>query len=298
MSPTIILSIICTVLAVLSAILVLNLFLIKKSLKEIKAETEEKLTESTNTPIGVSSADKDVKALAASLNIQLKRLNEKRHLYEQGDSELKRAVTNISHDLRTPLTAICGYLDLLQREQMTENAGEYIKIIKNRTEAMKKLTEELFMYSVIMAKETAVETAPLTVNEVLEESVAAFYAVLNEKGIKPNINITDKKIVRSADRPSLSRIFANLLGNAVKYSDGDLDITLNENGEIIFSNTSSELDEVQVGRLFERFYTVEAGRSSTGLGLSIAKALAEEMNGNIWADYKNGRIEVHLILKE
>ena len=292
MSPQVILS----ALAILSAILILKLFLIKKSIKEIKTGLEEKLTESTNTLIGVSSGDRDIKALAADLNRQLKLLNEKRHLYEQGDGELKRAVTNISHDLRTPLTAICGYLDLLEREMLTENAGEYLKIIKHRTEAMKRLTEELFMYSVIMAKETGLEIKPLTVNEVLEESAAAFYAVLTDRGIIPEINITEKKIVRNADRPSLSRIFANLLNNAAKYSDGDLDIILNDEGEIIFANTASALDEVQVGRLFERFYTVEAGRSSTGLGLSIAKTLAEEMGGRIWAKYENGRIEVHLKL--
>lgn len=296
MSPQVILSVICTALAILSAILILKLFLIKKSIKEIKTGLEEKLTESTNTLIGVSSGDRDIKALAADLNRQLKLLNEKRHLYEQGDGELKRAVTNISHDLRTPLTAICGYLDLLEREMLTENAGEYLKIIKHRTEAMKRLTEELFMYSVIMAKETGLEIKPLTVNEVLEESAAAFYAVLTDRGIIPEINITEKKIVRNADRPSLSRIFANLLNNAAKYSDGDLDIILNDEGEIIFANTASALDEVQVGRLFERFYTVEAGRSSTGLGLSIAKTLAEEMGGRIWAKYENGRIEVHLKL--
>lgn len=298
MSLNVTLSVICAVLAALSAAFALKLYLIKKSLKEIKTELEEKLSESTNTPIGVSSIDHDVRALASSLNLQLKLLNEKRHLYEQGDGELKRAVTNISHDLRTPLTAVCGYLDLLKREPLSENASEYIKIIKNRTEAMKRLTEELFMYSVIMAKETALEIKPLTVNEVLEESAADFYAVLTDRGIKPDINITEKKIIRNADRPSLSRIFANLLNNAAKYSDGDLEITLDEDGEIIFSNTASGLDEVQVGRLFERFYTVEAGRSSTGLGLSIAKTLAEEMEGKIWARYENGKVEVHLRLKE
>lgn len=166
----IILSAISAALAALCAALLVKLLLIKKSLREIKTELEEKLTESTNTPIGVSSGDKDVRALAACLNERLKLLNEKRRLYEQGDGELKRAVTNISHDLRTPLTAICGYLDLLKREPTTENAEEYIKIIKNRTEAMKRLTEELFMYSVIMAKENVPEIKPLVVNEVLEES--------------------------------------------------------------------------------------------------------------------------------
>ncbi len=211
-------------------------------------------------------------------------------------SELKRAITNISHDLRTPLTAICGYLDLLERESDSQEISGYIKIIKNRTEAMKKLTEELFGYSVIMAGESRLEIKPLTVNDVLEESIAAFYAALTDKGILPNIDITQKKITRNADRSALSRVFANLLNNAAKYSDGDLDIALKENGEIIFANTASGLDEVQVGRLFERFYTVEAGRCSTGLGLAIAKSLTEGMGGSIEAKYVKGRIIVNITL--
>lgn len=291
-----VLIVVCSVLGAMAAALGIKLFLIKKSAREIRESLEEKLSENTNTPISVSSGDKDIRSLAASLNVQLEILNEKRHIYEQGDSELKRAITNISHDLRTPLTAICGYLDLLERESDSQEISGYIKIIKNRTEAMKKLTEELFGYSVIMAGESRLEINPLTVNDVLEESIAAFYAALTDKGIKPNIDITEKKIIRNADRSALSRIFANLLNNAAKYSDGDLDIALKENGEIIFANTASGLDEVQVGRLFERFYTVEAGRCSTGLGLAIAKSLTEGMGGSIEAKYVKGRIIVNITL--
>lgn len=291
-----VLIVVCSVMGAIAAVLGVKLFLIKKSAREIRESLEEKLSENTNTPISVSSGDKDIRSLAASLNGQLEILNEKRHIYEQGDSELKRAITNISHDLRTPLTAICGYLDLLERESDSQEISGYIKIIKNRTEAMKKLTEELFGYSVIMAGESRLEINPLTVNDVLEESIAAFYAALTDKGIKPNIDITEKKIIRNADRSALSRIFANLLNNAAKYSDGDLDIALKENGEIIFANTASGLDEVQVGRLFERFYTVEAGRCSTGLGLAIAKSLTEGMGGSIEAKYVKGRIIVNITL--
>ncbi|MCM1055797.1 MAG: HAMP domain-containing histidine kinase [Bacteroides sp.] len=284
----------CTMLGILAAALGIKLYLLKRSAREIKDGIEEKLSENTNTLIDISSRDKDMQRLADSLNKQLTLLTESRRTYEQGDSELKRAVTNISHDLRTPLTAMCGYLDLLEKETQSVNGMQYIKIIKNRTEAMKKLTEELFGYSVIMDKERELDIKPTVLNDVLEESIAAFYAVLTDKNIRPKIDITKKKIVRSADRSALSRVFANLLGNAVKYSDGDLDIVLSEKGEIMFSNTASGLDEIQVGRLFERFYTVEAARQSTGLGLSIAKALVEEMKGEIGAEYTEGRIVIKI----
>lgn len=96
----------------------------------------------------------------------------------------------------------------------------------------------------------------------------------------------------------MSRVFSNLISNAIKYSDGDLEIVLSERGEVIFSNMASGLDEIQVGRLFERFYTVEAARKSTGLGLAISKTLVEEMNGTISAKYENGRLSIHIFFTE
>lgn len=129
-------------------------------------------------------------------------------------------------------------------------------------------------------------------NSVLEESIAAFYTALNERKITPVIQMPRHSVVRTVDRSALARVFSNLLNNAIKYSDGDLDITLSESGEIIFSNTASELNDVQVGKLFDRFYTVEAARKSTGLGLAIARTLIEQMNGTIKAQYENNRLSI------
>lgn len=112
----------------------------------------------------------------------------------------------------------------------------------------------------------------------------------------PNINITQKKITRNLDRASLSRIFSNLLNNAIKYSDGDLDIVLDNDGKITFFNSASDMSEVQVERLFDRFYTLENARKSTGLGLSIARILTLQMDGTITAEYKNGKLYVYLFL--
>ena len=104
--------------------------------------------------------------------------------------------------------------------------------------------------------------------------------------------------MRRLNQAALSRVFGNILDNAVKYSDGDLDISLSDDGKIIFSNTAISLDEVQVGKLFDRFYTVEAARRSTGLGLAIAKTLVEQMNGKIEANYKNKKISIFVSFSE
>ena len=133
---------------------------------------------------------------------------------------------------------------------------------------------------------------------MLEESISAYYAVLKGCCRTPSIEMPEKKIVRSLNKAALSRIFANIISNAVKYSDGDLRVTLSETGSILFANHASGLDEVQVGRLFDRCYTVENAKKSTGLGLSIAKSLTEQMGGIITAGYENGMIQVQVSFPE
>ncbi|MGN0603892.1 MAG: sensor histidine kinase, partial [Oscillospiraceae bacterium] len=202
------------------------------------------------------------------------------------------------HDLRTPLTAICGYLDLMKKEEKSEKLSKYLDIIKDRADAMKQLTEELFKYSVVMSESGEAVSETVTINNVLEDCIMGYYAALCEKGIEPSVRITKKKIIREINRADLSRVFSNLIGNALKYSDGDLDITLDDDGVITFSNTASSLDGIDVGRLFDRFFTVDAARSSTGLGLSIARSLALRMNGTISAEYSDNVLCIKICLPE
>ncbi len=286
------------VLTVVIAALLIKIHLLRKAASEIKNAFADKLTTDTNTLIDISSRDKAMRALADALNHQLRALYKERRRFEQGDLELKNAVAGISHDLRTPLTAIRGYLALLEQEEDKKTVRRYLSIIQNRTEMLTRLTEELFGYSVILSEEAECAREPVAVGDVLEESIAAFYAALKAKQIAPKIEIPKTKVIRTLDRSALSRVFSNLLHNAMRYSDGDLEITLTDTGKITFANTAASLSEVQVGRLFDRFYTVETARNSTGLGLSIAKTLIERMNGSILAQYENGRLCITILLPE
>lgn len=276
-------------------LLALKIYALRKSAKEIETAFADRLMTDTNTLIDISSADRNMRRLANSINRELKKLREARRRFEQGDLELKNAVTNISHDLRTPLTAICGYLDLLEPEEKSGRAEQYLHIIRERAELLTQLTEELFRYSVIISTENSGTRETVNVGGVLEECVAPFYTALRERNIVPVIRIPEQKVIRTLDRSALVRVFSNLLNNAVKYSDGDLDITLSQDGTVTFANTASGLNEVQVGRLFDRFYTVEAARKSTGLGLAIARTLVKQMNGTISAGYENGRLSIAIM---
>ena len=196
--------------------------------------------------------------------------------------------------MRTPLTAICGYLDLLRNEEKSEKVTHYVMAIQNRAEVLKQLTEELFRYSIIMSAQEPMQLEPLCVNDMLEQSIVSFYATLTKRGITPQIDITEKKIIRPLNRTAFLRVLSNILNNAVKYSDGDLNVVLSETGEITFSNTAQNLNDVQVGKLFNRFFSVETARNSTGLGLAIAKTLVEQMHGTITAHYCDGVLSVRL----
>ncbi len=288
--------ILCGILAVIIIALAVKIRIMQMSMDEICACISEHLSSDTNQLITVSSADKHVRHLASEIAGQLSELRRQKRQYISGDRELKEAVTNISHDLRTPLTAICGYLELLEAEDLTDSAKRYTEQIGSRAQALKVLTEELFRYSVISSvSELSYER--INVGRVLEDTLISFYGALEQKQIVPVITLPDGEVLRLLDPSALSRIFGNIIANAVKYSDGDFTVNMTEAGEITFSNTASALSSVEVGRLFDRFYTVDSARKSTGLGLSIAKLLTERMGGSVSADYKENTLSVTLCFR-
>lgn len=279
-------------LALCMLFLLAYLLILRHSIREVAEELEEKLRTDTNTLISISTGDSSVQLLASKINRQLQALRKERLKLQTGNDELITAVTNISHDLRTPLTAICGYLDLLEQEPQSEKSGRYLAVIRERTDAMRSLTEELFRYSVITATTDELRMEEVFLNDVLEQSLAGFYGALSARSITPEVQMPKEKVTRRLDAAALRRIFDNILSNAVKYSGGDLAVSLLPNGAVTFSNSAPSLSRVQAERLFDRFYTVETARNSTGLGLSIAKLLTEKMGGTITAEYENGHLQI------
>lgn len=273
------------ILVVIIIMLSIKIYLMEKSVREIMEAFADRLKTDTNILIDISSRDKNMRELADRINTELRLLRKERRCYQQGDQELKDSVTNISHDLRTPLTAICGYLNLLKHEEKSVAVDEYLAQVQNRVDVMISLTEEMFRYS-IAASSYELKRERINVVSVLGESLLSFYGMMQEKGIQPVIAMPEEPVWRMLDVSALNRIFSNIISNALKHSDGDLFVDMKENGTITFSNTAQTLNSVIVGRLFERFYTVGTNYYSTGLGLSIAKLLTERMGGQISAEYK------------
>lgn len=282
-------------LALVALGLGIKVALLRHGIKALRQDLVERRGQDTNTLLSLPCRDRELRRLASALNQELRALRQERLRYQQGDKELKEAVVNISHDLRTPLTAISGYLQLLQGQDLPPDTRRYLEQIESRTESMKRLTEELFRYSVVVSEENLARE-PVDLRRAVEEALLSFYGALEGRGIEPQVRLPEEKVERLLDPAAVNRVLGNILTNALKYSAGDLEVTLEESGRLTFSNSAPGLDPVAAGRLFDRFYTVEAARNSTGLGLSIAKELTQRMGGEMGAELHNGRLTVWLEL--
>jgi len=272
-------------LAIICIISTIKLYSIKNSIKEIEQSFSNILKEDTNSLITISSSDKDLKTLAIKLNKNLIELRKQKLYYQNGNKKLKNIITNISHDLRTPLTALKGYLDLIGQGKLSNNQKKDLKIVEKKANELTELTIQLFEFSRIIDSDISIQKESCCINEVLEETLVSFYNIFKEKNIIPTISICDKKINKIVNRISLIRIFENILSNVSKYSNGDFKVTMNENGIISFSNKAKLLDATTVQKIFDRYFSVENANESSGIGLSIAKQLVELNNGSIHAKY-------------
>lgn len=272
-------------LCIVLLFIAIKLYFIKKSIKEIRVSINKIIKADTNQLLTISSSDKEIKKLANDLNKELQDLRKEKLQYQNGNQELKRIITNISHDMRTPLTAISGYIDLMKENK--EKQKEYMKIIEKKTEELTLLTDQLFDFSKTMDIGVEMQREKCCINEILEETLANMYHFFKEKQIEPKLEICTQKIYKDLDKHSIIRVFENILSNVCKYSDGDFKVTLNEKGIITFSNKATSLDATTVQKIFDRYFTVENAKKSTGLGLSISKQLVKLNGGKISAKYVN-----------
>lgn len=286
---TIILFLICIFLAV-------KLYVIKQSIKEIEKSFSKILRTDTNNTVAISSSDKDIKNLTINLNNNLLELRGQKLQYKNGNQELKKIITNISHDLRTPLTAIKGYVDLIEQEKLSNNQKKYLKVIQKKSNELTELTGQLFEYTKLMDIDVKIKKEECCINEILEETLVSYYSIFKEQNIIPNISICSTKVYKIVNKISIIRVFENILSNVVKYSNGDLKVEMQENGTITFSNKATSLDETTVQKIFDRYFSVENAKESTGIGLSIAKQLVELNNGSIKAEYVNGYLIIEIKL--
>jgi len=254
----------------------------QKSIKRIRTDLITILATDTNQVLTLSSPNKELQQLVKDLNKELKILRNQKLQYENGNQQLKSTITNISHDIRTPLTAISGYIDLMKEEKVGQN---YIEILERKTKDLLILTEQLVDFSKTVDISAHIQKERHCLNTILEETIANYYPIFKEHHIQPQIEICQEKVYRKIDKNTVSRVLENILSNAIKYSEGDIKIQCKSNGTILFCNQTSALDAITVQKIFNRYYTIGNSQKSTGIGLSIAKQLVELNGGCIQAQY-------------
>lgn len=274
---------------VLLSISVLILFLyiifILKQLKSINKQLDKRLIENTRQPLNIELFNKTITNLSKNINRCLK-LEEKRRLENINDQkQFKELISNISHDLRTPLTSIKGYQQLLEKTPLDKHQVQLLKTSQKSTDELGLLIENFFEYSYLVTAKTEPNLEKININNLIVECVLSYIAIFEEKNLNVNIKETPPVFVLG-DKNMLIRIIENLLNNCAKHSLGDIDIKIEflQNAKITFTNPINQDTNINVDKLFHRFYTSDSTRNkSTGLGLSIVEFLVKQMDGNVGA---------------
>ena len=284
---------ICIVLAVTVIVLLVKVVLLERAFKEIGDQVKDHMDGTNSSIFQLSTSNKEARKLANDLNGALQELHAERVFLKDGDKRMKENVTAISHDLRTPLTAINSYVDLLENETDDAKRKEYLERIKDRTSELKDMTGELFKYSVSSDTQydSQLSNEDLDLKSIIENSLISFYKEFTSKGIDPQTEFPSGKVIINSNRKILMRIFDNVFSNVAKYATS-LSVKLSDDGVVTVSNDAPDLTPVQVSKLFDKYYTVTDGTNSTGLGLSIAKDLVGRVGGSISAGLSDGMLTI------
>lgn len=284
---TVLLGIIAVVFAVLWYLSRINLKHAVEELRRIRAGQ-------TGRRLRLSSPDQRLEALIAEVNHLLDDQQRAEQAHRQSEKERRDEIANISHDLRTPLTSILGYLQLLKQDNCTPSERqEYLQISENRAKSLQALLSGFYDLSRLEAGGYPLEIEPLDPAGILFQMAADYYGDFLEAGMEPVLLIPQTMPLIYADRQGITRVFQNLTQNALKHGGETLTISRREEPDtlsICFANPAPELTKEDCARIFDRFFTADRMRTgqNTGLGLAIVKTLCQKMGGQVSASLENG----------
>lgn len=284
------------ILIIVIIILLTYLFLCHNEIKHISKEIDIIKDLNSNTLIHSKYNLKIINNLIYKINNLLTESKNIKIVYGNKNKSLMKMMTNISHDLRTPLTSALGYIDIILKSDLSEEEKKRDLItIEKRLRRLEELISSFFEFSKIISINKRPTLEKINLTSVLEESVIAFYDDYKKNNREILLDCNQRKIIINSNKMLLTRIFENLIGNAYKHSNSDLSIKVEiaNKVKIIFSNELLD-DDVDVDKIFDEFYTVDISRTKegTGLGLAIAKEFTRQLNGKIYAEKRKGQIKI------
>lgn len=294
--------IISVALAFLCVGILTRIWRMKRELRKIKEELKETTDKSYNRQVRVDLFDKDLTAMTTQLNKNLDYQKQLKLETEKAEKSIRRSVSDIAHDLRTPLTVMKGNLQMLRMEEtLSEKGAQYVEACVQKADEMREMADDFFQLSLLESDLEAVERKRVDMTEALLQFLVAQEAVIRTKGLEPDVVFPQKSIFALADENLLGRMFGNLLNNVLRHAKGDtFQIRLEElDAEcvITFSNMVDAPETLNVEALFERTYRGEKARTGNGagLGLYIVKLLAEKQKGSVKARLQENILEISVI---
>lgn len=219
------------------------------------------------------------------------------------ENELKETIASLSHDIRTPLTSMDGYFQLLTDAGTEEVRQHYISVIKLRIESLNSILEELFMYTKLQSESYEIPLEETDFGRCVFDTVFSFYDEFQKRGIEADVDFCDERLMTRGNTEALARALQNVIKNALEHGRDRISMTLcrEENGGksravFICSNSVKDACDIDISKVFNRFYKADSARSSasTGLGLSIAKDLVEKTGGEIAASFQDGEFSIEI----
>lgn len=286
-----------------AVILIVILILYSRQVRKTGRQLEFLKDRRTNLRLTSDLPLKEFNELIDGINEVIDQSREVRESAQHNEMQLKETITNLSHDIRTPLTSLDGYFQLLQQSDSEEERRKYVGIIQSRISSLKEMLEELFTYTRLQDADYELETELIDFGKCVYDTVFSFYDECQNRGIEPQVDFCGGHLFVRGNEEAVRRALQNLIRNALVHGHKGISLELfEENGKAVFrcSNDVAHPEEIDIERVFSRFYKADSARThtSTGLGLSIAKGLVERMDGEIRAELEGECFVVEILFNE
>ena len=291
--------IVVVILVIIILFLVCYLFFVKRELIRIKKELDLVLSRQTNGLVHTEFTSKELSDLVECINTHLTEIKSKESQLERKNTNFVKMIRNISHDLRTPLTSSLGYVSLMLESHMPEKEKiKNLKIVEERLNRLSELIDSFFEFAKILSNDQIIKLEEVNLVAIVEKSISNHYEDFSKENRRINFKTNKRKISMKSNEPMLVRVFDNLIRNAYKHSDGNLDIEVSQSKDEVKIKFMNNLlyNDLDADRIFDEFYTVDISRTkgNTGLGLAIAKEFVEQLNGKIDAAKKSNKLIIRI----
>ncbi len=288
----------CIILSIITIICLTLLLSMLHDIKKINEQIDYKNQHESHFEIFTQSNQNQIKKLQNHLNALYEEIQAIQEQASKKEKEMQTLMSGISHDIRTPLTSMQGYLKLIDETKDEKEKKKYLKTIEYRLDTLKAILEDLFLHSKISDCDYKLQKENIEIYPLICKVMASFYYDFEEKGIEPVIHFSNEHLQILANQDMIIRMIQNLINNVLKHGKDSFEIR-EENGVIYFMNTIAQSDQIDVESLFDRFYKNDHARhsDSTGLGLSIVKEIVQKHNWKIDAIIEHDLLKIRIDLK-